>query len=95
MGQITSEKTVNLRASDVSGQKEFTVSKVPRDSTVGELVNSLLAKMDLVLQDAAGRSLNYRARLDREGRHLNGSELVGDALESDDHIVLQPTINAG
>jgi hypothetical protein len=42
-----------------------------------------------------GRPLDYSARLDREGRHLNSSEIVGDALKEGDEIVLTPNIDAG
>lgn len=87
--------TIGLRASDVSGQKSVRAPAVPAYSTIGELVQGLLAKMGLVRNDIEGRPLQYRARLDREGRHLHGSERVGDALKEDDHIVLQPNIDAG
>jgi hypothetical protein len=87
--------TIALRVSDVSGQKSVKASAIPAYSTVGELVNGLLAKMGLKRQDVEGRPLEYRARLEREGRHLNGAELVGDALKNEDHIVLQPDIHAG
>ena len=86
---------IGLRASDLSGQKTVKASGVPVDSTVGELVQGLLAKMGLAVNDTQGRPLAYRARLDREGRHLNGSESVRDALREDDHIVLHPNIDAG
>jgi hypothetical protein len=42
-----------------------------------------------------GRPLTYHARLDREGRHLQSSELVGQALQEGDRVVLQPNIDAG
>jgi len=71
------------------------VSDVSSDSTVRELVQGLLARMRLVDKDVEGRPIEYRARLEREGRHLHDSELVGDALLPDDEIVLQPKINAG
>jgi hypothetical protein len=87
--------TIAIRVSDVSGQKNVRASAVSAYSTVGELVNGLLAKMGLKRRDVEGRPLEYHARLAREGRHLNGSELVGDALKDDDHIVLQPDIHAG
>ena len=35
------------------------------------------------------------ARLDREGRHLHRTELVGDTLKENDEIVLHPQIMAG
>jgi hypothetical protein len=92
---MTIAASVNLLAQDVSGQKKVRVSDVSGDSTVRELVRGLLTRMRLVDKDAGGRPIEYRARLEREGRHLHDSELVSDALQSDDQLVLQPKINAG
>lgn len=89
------QQTISLLASDVSGQKKVKAGAVPPDATIGELVQGLLAKMGLATNDAQGHPLTYRALLEREGRHLNGSEIVGDALRQDDHIVLHPNIDAG
>lgn len=85
-----------LQVSDVSGQKLVRVTGVPRDSTVGELIQSLLPRMRLpqnVHGDQAAPT--YQARLEREGRHLHSSETVGDALQQEDKLVLQPHIVAG
>ena len=94
MGQAAA-MTLGLRATDVSGQKTVRASAIPADATIGELVQGLLAKMGLSRNDTEGRPLQYYARLDRDGRHLNGSEIVGDALREDDEIVLTPNIDAG
>jgi len=91
----TATMTMGLRVSDVSGQKAARASAVPASFTVGELVQKLIAKMGLARNDVDGHPLNYAARLEREGRHLNGSERVGDALRDDDEIVLTPNIDAG
>ena len=77
---------LGLWAQDVTGQKNVKVSEVPRDTTVRELVQGLLGKMGLMRRDVEGRPLEYRARLEREGRHLHDYELVDDALQSDDRI---------
>jgi hypothetical protein len=87
--------TLALRVSDVTGQKVANATSVPPESTIGELLKSLLNRMGLVQQDAFGQPVTYRARLEREGRHLHGSELVQDSLEDGDELVLQPHINAG
>ncbi len=87
--------TLGLRVSDVSGQKSARASAVPLSSTIGELVQGLLTKMGMARIDADGRPLQYYARLEREGRHLNGSELVGDSLQVDDELTLTPNIEAG
>jgi hypothetical protein len=92
---MTIAASVNLLAQDVSGQKKVRVSDVSGDSTVRELVQGLLKRMRLMDKDVGGRPIEYRARLEREGRHLHDAELVSDALQSDDQIVLQPKINAG
>ena len=86
---------VNLEATDVSGQNRVRVPNVQRDGSVGELVRGLAAKMGLALKDSQGRDLAYHARLEREGRHLNPAEVVGDALREGDQITLQPDIQAG
>jgi len=94
MGQAAA-MTVGLRVSDVSGQKAVRASSVPASLSVAELVQKLIAKMGLSRNDVEGRPLHYQARLDREGRHLHGSETVGDALREDDAITLTPDIDAG
>ena len=94
MGDATA-MSLGLRVSDVSGQKTVRASSIPVSATVGEIVDGLLAKMGLARIDAQGRPLNYYARLEREGRHLNGSETVGEALQEGDELTLTPNIDAG
>ena len=91
----TATMTVGLRISDVTGQKAARASAVPASFTVRELVDRLIAKLGLARNDVEGRPLEYQARLQREGRHLNGAERVGDALRDDDELVLTPNIDAG
>jgi len=86
---------IGLHVSDVSGQRAHDLRGVPVDVTVGELMQSLLSRMKLPQNDAEGRPLTYHARLEREGRHLHTSEVVGHALQDEDRIVLQPNIDAG
>ena len=89
-------RRISLTARDTSRQKSVFVDDVPADATVGELVEGLLSGgMHLPRQDAEGRPLNYHVRLDREGRHLHSSEVVGEVLQPNDEIVLQPQITAG
>ena len=92
---MSAATTMDFTASDVSGQRQVKVLGVSTDATVRELVKGLLAKMGLVKNDVSGQPLEYRALLEREGRHLFDAELVGDALAPDDKITLQPKINAG
>jgi hypothetical protein len=84
-----------LEVSDISGQKRAAVRDAPTDATVGELIEGLLSDMRLNQTDSEGRPLTYQVRLEREGRHLLGSERLGDALKSGDQLVLQPNIDAG
>ncbi len=84
-----------LSVGDVAGHKQVRAAGIPADMTVAELVQGLAAKMGLPERDAEGRSLSYHVRSDSEGRHLHGSEIVGDVLLPNDHIVLQPNIQAG
>jgi hypothetical protein len=84
-----------FEVSDVSGQKVVTVSHVPDDATVSEIVQEVVVKMRLPNHDNEGRPFSYHMRLDREGRHLLGSEKVGQALQTGDRVVLQPNVDAG
>ena len=82
-------KSVSVSARDVSGQKRATAA-VPLDATVGELARGLIDQMRLPHTDVEGRPMSYHVRLDRQGRHLHPAETVGDVLQDDDQIVLQP-----
>ena len=84
-----------IQVSDAFGQQAASVDEVPAECTVGELIQGLLADMHLPRNDGDGRDIVYHARLEREGRHLHGSELVGDALLPGDEIQLTPNIEAG
>ncbi|MCR9096666.1 MAG: hypothetical protein NXI30_20780 [bacterium] len=87
--------TLDLFARDMTGQKRFRLSKVPLKASVGEIVRGAVARMGLSVEDRDGRELDYRARSEREGRQIQNSERVGDALRPDDEIVLTPRISAG
>jgi hypothetical protein len=86
---------LDIQASDASRQKQARALGVPLDSTIGEVVRGLIARMRLPRNDQEGAAIHYQPLLEREGRHLQWSELVGDVLENDDRIVLQPNIDAG
>ena len=86
---------VSLLARDVSGQRSARIRSCPGDCTVTELVIGLLETMRLPPLDTGGRPLSYQARLEREGRALLGSEIVGEAMQENDEIVLQPNVDAG
>lgn len=84
-----------FEVSDVTGQKVLAVSDVPADLTVNDLIAGLVGKMRLPANDSAGRPLSYHARLDREGRHLQGAERVHESVQAGDRVVLQPNVDAG
>lgn len=88
-------ENLTLTVTDVSEQKVKHVKEISPRSTVGELIEGLLPALRLPANDVEGRPLTYHARLEREGRHLHASEIVGDALETGDRVVLQPNIDAG
>lgn len=94
MNAVVLEK-MNLRATDVSGQRPFAVKNVRSDSTIGELVRGLVKKMGLAANDSGGRAYSYHALLPREGRHLHSSQLVGEVLREDDKLLISPDIQAG
>lgn len=84
-----------FEVADVSGQKVVAVTSMPPEATVSDLVHSLIGRMRLPGNDAAGRPLTYHARHDGQGRHLLGSEQVADVVEPGDRLVLQPNVDAG
>jgi hypothetical protein len=86
---------LTLEATDVSQQKLRRVSNIQPDVTVQEVLEPLLAQMNLPQNDPDGRPVSYQALLEREGRHLQSWEKVGDALKTGDRLVLQPNIDAG
>ena len=91
----TASNTICVQATDVSGQKILGAPAVPVNLSVGALVETFLGEMRLAPRDPEGRPVIYRARSQRQGRLLLNSELVGEALEDQDQIVLQPNIEAG
>ena len=91
----TAAETITLTVTNVSEQKAKNVKDVPTEASVGELVRGLLSSLHMPDSDASGRPVTYHARLEREGRHLHATEIVGDALQTGDRVVLQPDVNAG
>src|SRR4051812_25725676 len=92
--QAQSRRRLSIRASDVTGQRVVRMNDVEGATTVGELVDRLIPGMGPP-SEVDGRPLSYSARLDREGRHLNASEDVSEALREDDQLVISPNIDAG
>ena len=90
-------RKLDILASDVTGQTVVNVGIDPgdREMSVGELLDALVPRMKLPRLGNGGRPLTYHARLEREGRHLHATEVVGEALLPQDRIMVQPTIEAG
>ena len=94
---MTAEPKLDISASDVTGQTVVNVGidAGDREMSVGELLDALVPRMKLPRLGNGGRPLTYHARLDREGRHLHATEVVGEVLQPKDRIMIQPTIEAG
>ena len=88
-------ETLDIFIRDVAGQRPYKARGLRPELSVGDLIRSLSEKMNLPKKDATGQPHAYHAYLGREGRHLHATETVGDALQPDDEIVLQPDIQAG
>ena len=91
----TETRDFALEVTDLTGQKQVRFNHLPPDSTVRELIEDSVPKMNLPEKGAGGRPLVYHMRLEREGRHLYSSERLGDAVQTGDRLVLQPNIEAG
>ena len=94
MGQVVAFDDLRVHASDVTGQRSK-LTRAPRNATVGEWIQTLIGELPLKRKDDSGQPRVYRAQLERNGRQLNPSELVGEVLEEGDHVVLQPNVDAG
>jgi hypothetical protein len=90
-------RKLDILASDVTGQTVVNVGidAGDREMSVGELLDAIVPRMKLPRLGNGGRPLTYHARLDREGRHLHATEVVGEVLRPQDRIMIQPTIEAG
>ena len=86
---------LSITARDVTGQRTYAVKDLPADTTVQDLVRGLIARMGLPRQDSTGATQSFHAFLERDGRHLQASESVGQALRNEDEIVLHPDVQAG
>ena len=93
---------LKITALDTSRQKSIPISigeTSPRD-TIGDLIEAIVPEMELPEEDSNGRSLSYQAFSEREGRHLNRTDLISDLIEQkvlkpEDELVLNPEIQAG
>jgi hypothetical protein len=92
---MSDTKTVSFEVRDVSGQKATTVKACPIDASVGEVVPSLLAMMQLPPNDGEGNPVSHTLRRDRDGAILHEADVVGNVIEQGERCILQPSIDAG
>ena len=86
---------IDLEMTDLTGQRRIRIEGYDREARVRDLVRDVVDRMGLSATDSAGTPVVYRGRLKRESRHLHESEVVGEALQSDDVVMLLPNIDAG
>ena len=87
------EDTMSLTVEDFTGQVRHKASGIPRDATVGELLESLAARLRLPENDPQGRPVSYAAR--GGGGSLNESDRVGDVLVDNEVVTLTQNVTAG
>jgi len=78
----------------MTGQRSY-VTELPLEASWGEAFGRILDRLHLPANPGDGEETVWTARLDREGRHLHNSEIVGDVLEPNDALTIQRDIAAG
>ncbi len=86
---------MEIEALDVTGQRGRKYSPRDPDASVGQMIEELVAEMDLPVYDAEGGTTTYQARLERDGRALNAAERLQDTVVSGDRVYIEPDISAG
>ena len=89
---MSKSEKIKLYVQDTTGQREC-LADVDTDATWGETMNSILVSMALPRNNPSTGTI-WAGRLEREGRHLHASEVVGQSLQDNDRIVLQPELVA-
>jgi hypothetical protein len=87
------EGTMSLMVEDFTGQVRHKASGIPRDATLGELIESLAGSLRLPANDSHGRPVTYAARA--RGVSLNESDRIGDVLEENEVVTLTQNVTAG
>ena len=96
MTHTSAKPKITLKARDLSGQRTYAVRDIPADTTVEELVASLIRRMRLPVVDAGGAANSYQAYLERDGRHLRAADSIEEArLVDGDQVTLHPDVQAG
>ena len=92
---LATETISRIKVQDSAKQKLEEVKELPVDFLVRNLVDSMVAHWNLPERDPNGRIQIWQAKLEREGRRLYDTERIGDAVQPDDMITLQPNVDAG
>jgi len=87
------EATMSLVVEDFTGQVRHKASGIPRDATLGELIDSVANRLRLPANDSQGRPVTYAARA--RGVSLNESDRIGDVLEENEVVTLTQNVTAG
>jgi hypothetical protein len=87
--------TMEIEALDVTGQRGHKYFPRDPDASIGQMIEELVAEMDLPVHDAEGGITTYQARLERDGRALNAAEKLRDTVASGDRVFIEPDISAG
>ena len=95
MVALAKQNRIDFNVADATGQKTTRVTGIDRERTVGDMLREVLPSLRLPATDSTGRPVVFRARLEREGRYLNESEVLGDVVQPEDRVTLQPNIEAG
>lgn len=88
---------LTIEVSDTTGSKVAEVSDIESDLMVPDFIDAMVQSLDLPRNDPAGNPVAYRARIDREGRHMDPSRSVREeGIQQHDRIRLEPdNIDAG
>ncbi len=86
----------SVSVSDVTGSRRLSLDLPDgEDATVGELIDTLLPRMQSPTVDSAGRTLTYTLRSEMDGgSRLHRSQPLSD-IRDKDSLVLAPNIDAG
>lgn len=95
MGTPDATLEIPLVVSDVTGQKVYSAENYPGTDNVGQLIQKMIPKLNLQKNDPSGAPVVYHARSEMQGRHLNASERVADAVRPHDRLTLRPNVDAG
>jgi len=87
------EATMSLVVEDFTGQVRHKASGIPRDATLGELIDSVANRLRLPANDSQGRPVTYAARA--HGASLNESDRIGDVLVDNEVVTLTQNVTAG